>query len=623
VEALVVVIVAVVVIALATAVAPKLGIAGPLILVLIGGAVSLLPFLEIPEIDPELILVGVLPPLLYSAAVSLPAIEFRRDFGPIAGLSVLLVLISSVVLGLFFIAVIPGIHPAIAVALGAILSPTDAVATSIVKRLGVSRRVVTLLEGESLLNDATALVLLRTMIASVAVATSVTGDERVGVGFVPAFLWGVVVAVVVGAVVGLLNLRLRALVKNSAANTAIGFVVPFIAYIPTEELGGSGLVAAVVAGIVTGQGAARWFTPEQRLSDEHNWRTIELVLEGAVFLIMGLELRDIVTQNIEDHNGLGTGLGIAAGALAIILLVRTGYVALLVWLQSRRARGRQRSRLEAMSARIDQLASGEAGSDAGPPDAAAGKDAPARAIPYDHRGGRAGARQRRAASRRGRRREAPSPDNPRVQRRLDAMRARIARALSDLDYYQASPLGWKHGTIIVWAGMRGVVTLAAAQTLSSDDTTDRALLVFIAFAVAVGSLMLQGFTLPWVVRALHLQQPGDDSLDRAEQSALDDELRDAAVAALADPGLRRRDGTPFSEDLVGHVGKRMVEPPDEAASFPAHDFLELRLTMIEAMRARLNELSSGGGYSTPALRHALAELDADQLSLELRLDDES
>lgn len=608
-EALVVVIVAIVVIALATAIAPKLGIAGPLALVLIGGAVSLLPFVEIPEINPEWILIGVLPPLLYSAAVALPAIEFRRDFGPIAGLSFLLVILSSVLLGVFFVAVIPGIHPAIAVALGAILSPTDAVATSIVKRLGVTRRVVTMLEGESLLNDATALVLLRTMIASVAVATSIDGDTRVGVGFLPAFAWGVVVAVVVGALVGFVNLRLRALVKHSAANTAIGFVVPFIAYIPTEELGGSGLVAAVVAGIVTGQGAARWFTPEQRRSDEHNWRTIELVLEGAVFLVMGLELRDIVNENIANHNGLGTGIAIAAGALGIILGVRAAYVSLLVWLQSRRARGRQRSRLEAMSERIDQLASGDA-----PLSGGFGEAGPGSGM------GAAPAAPARGPARR--RREPRDLDDPRVQRRLGAMRSRVSRALSDLDYYQASPLGWKHGVIIVWAGMRGVVTLAAAQTLSRDDTTDRALLVFIAFAVAVGSLMLQGFTLPWLVRLLRLENPGDESLDRAEQSALDDELREAAVAALSSSELRRRDGTAFAADLVERVGSRLVDPPDETDSLRTRDLLELRLAMIEAMRTRLNRLSSGGGYSTPALRHALAELDADQLSLELRLDDE-
>jgi CPA1 family monovalent cation:H+ antiporter len=202
------------------------------------------------------------------------------------------------------------------------------------------------------------------------------------------------------------------------------------------------------------------------------------------------------------------------------------------------------------------------------------------------------------------------------------MRTRVSRALSDLDYYQASPLGWKHGAIIVWAGMRGVVTLAAAQTISSDVTDDRALLVFIAFAVAVGSLMLQGFTLPGVVKALRIERAGDDSLDKAEQSALDDELRGAAIGALSDPALRRRDGSEFAEDLVSLVGSRMVDPPDDAEGLATRDLLELRLAMIEAMRGRLNELSSGGEYSTPALRHALAELDADQLSLELRLDDE-
>ncbi|MET0812849.1 MAG: cation:proton antiporter, partial [Microbacterium sp.] len=282
-DPLVLVIVGVVVIAVATAIGPKLNIAGPLILVMLGIGVSLLPFVPPVYVQPEIILIGVLPPLLYSAAVSLPAIEFRRDFGPIAGLSVLLVVISAVVLAFVFTALIPGLPFLLALALGAILSPTDAVATSIVKRLGISRRVVTLLEGESLLNDATSLVILRVTVAALAAGGSFTPGAIVW-----AFVWGAFIAVVIGVVVGYLNLRLRALVRHSAANTAIGIVVPFAAYIPTEHLGGSGLVAAVVAGIVTGQGAARWFTPEQRLSDELNWRTIELVLEGAVFLLMGL-----------------------------------------------------------------------------------------------------------------------------------------------------------------------------------------------------------------------------------------------------------------------------------------------------------------------------------------------
>jgi CPA1 family monovalent cation:H+ antiporter len=260
--------------------------------------------------------------------------------------------------------------------------------------------------------------------------------------------------------------------------------------------------------------------------------------------------------------------------------VRSAYVAVMVWLQSRRARGRQRTRLERIGERIDEMASTTA---AGEPREPA--------------------------------------DDRRTQRRIASMRERVARAMRDLNYYQASPLGWKHGVIIVWAGMRGVVTLAAAQTLPRE-TPERELLIFIAFAVAIGSLMLQGFTLPWLVRLLRLGSPADSRLERAEQSELDDELRTAAVTAMADPKLRRRDGQPFPDELVERVGSRLASPPDDETTSSARDVLELRLVLIEAMRRRLNQLSSGGQYSTPALRHALAELDADQLSLELRLGDD-
>ena len=199
------------------------------------------------------------------------------------------------------------------------------------------------------------------------------------------------------------------------------------------------------------------------------------------------------------------------------------------------------------------------------------------------------------------------------------MRSRVSRAIADIDYYQASPLGWKHGTIIVWAGMRGVVTLAAAQTLPRE-TDGRALLVLIAFTVAVGSLLLQGFTLPWLVRRLNIDDSGEDE-SREEQSRLDDELRDAAAAALLDPKLTRRDGGSFPSELLEKMGARFAEPPDEESSALANDMLELRLAMIEAMRRRLSVASSGGAYSSAALRHTLAGLDADQLSIERRLED--
>ncbi|MCC4908483.1 sodium:proton antiporter [Microbacterium sp. cx-59] len=568
---LVVVILGVVIVAVVTALGRRLNIAGPLVLVAIGLLLAALPFVpDIPPIDPEWILVGVLPPLLYSSAVQLPAIEFRRDFRPIAGLSVLLVVGSAVLLGIFFTWVIPGLSLPVGIALGAILSPTDAVATSIVKRVGISPRVVTLLEGESLLNDATALVLLRT--ATVAVASGFAFADAVGT-----FVWGVLIAIVMGAVVGFVNLRLRAWVANSAANTAISFTVPFIAYLPTEYLGGSGLVAAVVAGIVTGQGAARFFTPDQRLSDEINWRTIELVLEGGVFLIMGLELTDVVSKNLTEHDGLWHGTWLAFASLGIILLVRAVYVSFIIWRQGRRARRYDAVDFDRMNERIDDVEAGRI-----PP-----------------RG---------------------SSDPARMTARLAMVRRRMQRMSADLDYYRASPLGWKHGTVIVWAGMRGVVTLAAAQTLPAN-TEHRPLLIFVAFMVAIISLLLQGFTLPGLVRLLRIP-PTAAGPTPEEQLRLDAELRTAAVTSLGDPALVRRDGSTFSPHLVDTVGLRMAQPPDDESTATAREMLELRLALIETMRRRLIEVGRTGTFSTAALRHALAELDADQLSLELRLTDD-
>lgn len=368
-ELLLVVLIGVVAVAVVTALAQKLGVAGALLLVALGLAVGLLPFVDVPEIDPEWILVGVLPPLLYASAVRLPAIEFRRDFTPIAGLAIVLVVVTALVLGWFFSMVLPGVGFALGVALGAILSPTDAVATGIAKRLGISPRVTTMLEGESLLNDATALVLLRTALLAVAAGSFSVGSA------VGSFAWGVVVAVVVGGLIGVLAMRLRSWVGTSAASTAIGFTVPFLAYLPTEHLGGSGLVASVVAGIVAGQGAQKWFTPEQRLSDEVNWRTVELVLEGGIFLIMGLELKQIVTDVINRHEGIALPTVVALAALLIVLLVRTAYVSFLLWAGRGRARRMNRSQFEAMDARLDQIEA------SGWPDtpASAGRGAVARA----------------------------------------------------------------------------------------------------------------------------------------------------------------------------------------------------------------------------------------------------
>ncbi|MET4159469.1 cation:proton antiporter [Agromyces sp. PvR057] len=569
-ELLVVVVLGLLGIAAAAVFGPRLGVAAPLLLVIVGIGASLLPFVPDVEIDPEWILAGVLPPLLYSASVQMPAMEFRREFSAIGGLSVGLVVVSSVLLGLFFSWAIPDLGLAGGIALGAIVSPTDAVATSIVKRIGVSPRIVTVLEGESLLNDATALVLLRSAI--VAAAASVTFWQVVG-----DFVFAVVVAVVIGYVVGKANLWVRERVADPTANTVISFTVPFLAAVPSEALGASGLVAAVVAGLVTGRGALTRLSPQHRASDTQAWRTVELILEGAVFLVMGLEMSAIVADVQGGRSGLVAGLVLAAVALLAVIVVRALYVLSTLGLQRRRVRRgvEMRGPLADMQQRLDRV----------------DEEHPLR---LDRRGGPQQGEQ-----------------GPTVSKaRLAVFRRRIRRKVADIDYFTAEPLGWREGSVIVWAGMRGAVTLAAAQTLPSD-TPERSLLVFVAFVVAAASLIVQGGTLPMLVRWVKPARFDRAAVD-ADREQLDDRLRDIARRVTADAAAADVARAGASPDASGDGSSAAVTARSERG-------LRLRLRVIGEQRAALSTFRDEGAFSSTALTEALQALDAVQISLELRL----
>jgi CPA1 family monovalent cation:H+ antiporter len=192
---------------------------------------------------------------------------------------------------------------------------------------------------------------------------------------------------------------------------------------------------------------------------------------------------------------------------------------------------------------------------------------------------------------------------------------------ADIDYFDASPLTWKHNTIIIWAGMRGAVTLAAAQTLP-DDAPARDLLVFIAFLVAAGSLLLQGLTLPVLARVLRLRSAGGSALPRREIRAIDGQLRHAAEAAIDGRSLLRGDRTEFSHELYSLPRSRFVTPLDPRDGNGAPDALEFELAVVGVMRQRLHELGRSGRHSTTALRYVLDELDAYEISVKLHLESE-
>ncbi|OIH95511.1 sodium:proton antiporter [Curtobacterium sp. MCBA15_001] len=549
------------VIAGAAVLGPRIGIAAPLVLVAVGIVASLVPWIPDADIDPELILAGVLPPLLYASAVSMPTMNFRREFGAISGLSVVLVVASSVVLGLFFALVVPGLGLAWGIALGAIVSPTDAVATSIVKQTSVSRRVVAILDGESLLNDATALVILRTAIVAGAASFSFWGA-------VGDFAYAVVVAVAIGLVVGWLNLWVRSRVSNATVNTALSFAVPFVASLPAEHLRASGLVAAVVAGLVTGIRAPRVLPPTHRLSDAQNWGTVAFVLEGAVFLVMGLELASIVADVQRDHAGVVPALLIAVGALVLTVLVRTAYVVPLLLGLSRRARRQGR-----LQERLEEYRSGD-------------REAASRAV-QDHRFG----------------------NRPPSERDLERFGTRVRQVLADIRYFAAAPLGWREGTAVVWAGMRGAVTVAAAQTLPAG-TPQKSLLVFVAFAVAGLSLLLQGGTIGPLLRRISPPAPDDAVRDAEERGRLLELMRSAAeqvTAASADDATtnaRTREELEASDpaELRAWFGREKVR----------------RLQVLDAQRSVLLDARDEGTFDAEVLESVLGNLDAEQIALELR-----
>ena len=440
-------------------VAPKVGVASPLILLVVGLAIGFLPQVGAIEIEPNIILEMVLPPLLFSAAVRMPTMDFRREMQAVAMLAIPLVLLSAFAVGFVINWLVPAISLPWGVALGAVLSPTDAVAVSIAKRSGVSHRIITVLEGEGLFNDATSLVML-----SAAMSAGLAADEH---ALHPGPLIGKVaialgIAAGIGWVVGEVGVRLRALIKDPSADTVFSFAMPFIASVPAEHLGGSGLVAAVVAGLVVSSRRAAVISAANRRFSQQNWQTMTLVLESGIFLTMGLQAFGIVEET-------AAFLAVTLGAL--IMVIRAVFIALMfTWLDHRHKR-RQR-RYEAEAARIERFEK------------------------RMHKASEVDADMLQARD--------LSPERwedalNHCRRRLKRRARRNAMRGSDLDYFESEPLGPREGSVIVWAGMRGAITLAAAQTISTHAPM-RAFLLTIALFIAAGALVIQGLTLPGLIR---------------------------------------------------------------------------------------------------------------------------
>jgi Na+/H+ antiporter len=307
---------------------PKLRIPYPILLVLGGLALGFAPGL--PEIDlpPDLVLVGVLPPLLYGAAFFTSLRDLRANVRPVGLLAVGLVLLTIVVVAVVAHTIVPGLPWAAAFVLGAVVSPTDPIAaTAIMHRLGVPRRIVHVVEGESLVNDGTALVAYR--FAVVAAVSGTFSLWEAGMSFVLNVAGGIVVGLGVGWIVRQVRRRL----DFPAAEVTISLLTGFFAYIPAELLGVSAVIAAVTVGIYMGWHTPELTTAEVRLMGDSAWEIVTFVLNALLFILIGLQLPGILDE-LDAYSATDL-LWWAAAIWLTVVLARAIWVYPSAWIPRR------------------------------------------------------------------------------------------------------------------------------------------------------------------------------------------------------------------------------------------------------------------------------------------------
>jgi NhaP-type Na+/H+ or K+/H+ antiporter len=553
----------------AAAFSKKLGVAAPILLVAAGVGFSYLPGMPSINLPSEVVLDGLLPPILYAAAISVPIVDFRRNLRTITSLSVVLVIVTAFGVGFLLYALLPELNFAAAVALGAIISPPDAVAaTSIGRRLGLPPRILTVLEGEGLVNDATALVLLRS-----AIAIAAGGIISPWAGVLD-FFYAVALAIAIGLAAGFVTVFIRSKLHDPVLDTAISLAVPFVAFMPAEGIHASGVLAVVVAGLYTGHASPAAFAAQSRISDRINWRTVQFLLENGVFLLIGLEIRTLIDDVKPGTLSAGNAVLIGLIATVALIILRFLWMGPLVYALHRRAQNEEK-RIFNLWLLLGYFRT--------------------------HR----------------------SPNKRATKRHIRAERA-YDRQRADLEQLRGEGIDWRGGVVLAWSGMRGVVTLAAAQSLP-DGTAYREQLILIAFTVAVVTLVLQGGTLPLLIRLLGIRGI-DEAKDREELATLLDEMSFDGLTVLDDPSAAIGHSGEVDPDVVERVRQssflraesvweRANELGVEAGETPHRVYRELRLAVVDAERQSLLVARGRGAYPSRILKQAQAMLDLEETRL--------
>lgn len=496
----------------------------PLLLVAVGLAVSYVPGVPDYTLDPDVVLPLLLPPLLYTSATDSSYLDLRAQVRPVALLSVGYVLFATFVVGWAAYVIVPGLPLTAALVLGAVVAPPDAVAaTAVARRVGLPSRITTILQGESLLNDATAITAYK-----VALAAAV-GEGATWAGGIGEFLLAAVGGVGVGLLMMVPIHWLRTHLKEALLQNTLSLLIPFVAYAVAEQVGASGVLAVVVVALYLGHRA--WEVDfATRLQEEAVWKMVAFVLESAVFALIGLQL-PVVLKGLGEYRGLDAALY----AIALFLVV---VATRFVWVY------------------------------------------PAAFLP-------------RMFSARIRERE----DNP----------------------------TWKGAMTTAWAGMRGVVSLAIAFSIpltvhGGDPFPQRNIILFLTFTTVIGTLVVQGLSLPPIIRLLKFpgRDPQAETLAEANAQAqasrvaekrlnalLEDE-RNALPPPLADrlrEVLERRRNAVW--ERLGATNPVTGETVDDT-------YRRLSREMISAERSMFVRLRDGRYIDDEMLRTLLRRLDLEE-----------
>ncbi|MFC6887097.1 MULTISPECIES: Na+/H+ antiporter [Actinomadura] len=509
------------------ALARRIGLAAPLVLVIAGLLVSFVPGVPEFELDPEFVLYVFLPPLLFSAAWQSSYYNLRENLRPIGLLSVGLVLFTTLGVGYAAHLLVPELPLAAAFVLGAIVAPPDAVAAvSVAQRLGLPRRMVTILVGESLFNDATALTAFR-----VAVAAAAGGGFTLA-GGVGRFAFAAVAGAAIGLLLGPPLHWLRTRLNDPLVENGVAVVAPFAAYLIAEAVHASGVIAVVVSGLYLGHR----FTESAavtRLIGQSFWKIMVFVLESVVFLLIGLQLPPVI-DGLSGH-GWEQLAGWAVAIFAVTVAAR------FVWVF------------------------------------------PSWYVPL-------------------------------------WLSARVRRREAGVD--------WRGGVVISWAGMRGVVSLAAAfaipyATSAKEPFPGRDLIVFFTFTTVLGTLLVQGLTFPALIRMLGVAGDRERYTDTVAEAG--------AQHAAARAAIERLDELTAGEDLDADVVQRLRDLAEhrqlrawerlgggtgpEGEEVPSATYRRLRREMLAAERRVFVRMRDERRLDDAVLDRILHDLDLEEAAL--------